>query len=74
MMTSITWTKSFIILSIIGVLVLYYMYLSLSDFGIGELQRGKFFSDSIINTYWFVREHWLCQNKDGSKNKKVLNN
>lgn len=47
---------------------------SLSDFGIEALQRGKYLSDSAINTYWFVREHWLYENKDGSRNKKVLNN
>lgn len=47
---------------------------SLSDFGIEALQRGKYLSDSVVNTYWFVREHWLYENKDGSRNEKVLNN
>lgn len=47
---------------------------SLSDFGIEEIQRGKYLNDSAINTYWFVREHWLYQNKDGSRKKKILYN
>lgn len=39
---------------------------SLADVGINEIERGKFVTDSAINTYWFVKEHWLYQNSDGS--------
>lgn len=47
---------------------------SLADVGINEIERGKFVIDSAINTYWFVREHWLCQNSDGSIKLKIVGN